>query len=107
MVGKPYWVTGRLFEFAASQWRTLDGLALSEGIDILRTLRESPSRFLNLMWVYWIRTAKDEAERFRIEAQLKAPPPWEKKPDRVSQASNAAAFSSAAMANIAALQGED
>jgi hypothetical protein len=59
------------------------------------------------MYVYWVRTAKDEAERFRIEATLNAPPAWEKKPDPVSQSSNAAAFSDATMANLAALQGEN
>lgn len=107
MVGKPYWVTGRLFEWAAFQWRTLDGIALAEGTDLLATLRKSPSRFLNLIYVYYVRTAKDDAERFKVEAQLKAPPPWEKKPDRSTQASNAAAFSPAAMANLASLQGED
>jgi hypothetical protein len=106
VVGKPYWVTGRLFEFAAQQWRTIDGVALTEGVNLLQTLRESPSRFLNAIYVFWIRTAKDEAERFKIESQLKAPPAWDKKPAVTQQRQTAKSFDAAA-ASLTALQGED
>ena len=106
MVGKPYWVTARLFEFAATQWRTLDGVNLAEGVDLLAVLRKSPSRFLNAIWVMWLRTAKDENDRNRIEFQLKAPPPWEKKPRPAEQQKNANDFL-AAMGSLPSIQGQD
>lgn len=106
MVGKPYWVTARLFEFAASQWRAIDGISLTEGVDLFAVLRKSPSRFLNAVWILWMRTGKDEAERNRIDFQIKAPPAWEKKPRPVEQQKNASDFM-AAMGSLQSIQGGD
>lgn len=106
MVGKPYWVTARLFEFAASQWRTIDGTSLVEGVDLLAVLRESPSRFLSAIWILWMRTGKDEAERGRIDFQIKSPPTWEKKPRAAEQQKNASDFM-AAMGSLQSIQGAD
>ena len=105
MVGKPYWVTARLFEFATTHWRALDGSNLAEGVDLIEILRKSPSRFLNLIWVTWVRTGKDEAERNRIQFEIKAPPPWEKKPRPVERQKNASDFM-AAMGSLASIQGD-
>jgi hypothetical protein len=106
VVGKPYWVTARLFEFAAQGWRTIDGLSIAEGVDLLAVLRRSPSRFLNAIWVLWLRTAKDEMERNKIEFQLKAPPPWQKKVRVAEQQTNANNFM-AAMGSLQSIQGAD
>ena len=104
MVGKPYWVTARLFEFAAQGWRAIDGGSLTEGVDLFAVLRRSPSRFLNAIYVLWLRTAKDETARNNIDFQLKAPPTWEKKPRVAEQQKNANDFM-AAMGSLQSIQG--
>lgn len=103
MVGKPYWVTAALFEFAVSQWETLDALALSEGVDLLSILSTSPARFLNLVKFYWLRGKKDN-DRAAIESKLNAPPKWHGKRDRTQLATDGKAFL-AAMADVGSKQG--
>lgn len=103
MVGKPYWVTAALFEFASSQWQTLDGLALSEGVDLIAILGRSPSRFLSLVKFYWLR-GKTDNDKAAIENKLNAPPPWQGKRSREQLKADGKGFL-AAMADINAKQG--
>jgi len=53
-----------------------------------------------------MRTAKDDVERGKIDFQLKAPPPWQKKPRPAEQQKNANDFM-AAMGSLQSIQGAD
>ena len=50
-----------------------------------------------------MRTGKDEAERNKIDFQIKAPPAWEKKPRPAEQQKNASDFM-AAMGSLQSIQ---
>lgn len=96
MVGKPYWVSYRLFRWAVDDWADLDGAFLAQGIDLARLCLESPSRFLNTVYAIVTR-GMSESERAQLDFRLNQPPPWED-PETVSDAvaaSEAAAFMAA------------
>jgi hypothetical protein len=105
VVGKPYWVALRLFEIAAAHWREIDGSAILDGVDLQEVLHESPSRFLNAIYVLAIR-GLDDTKRAQFDFELNEPPPWEldTEPSAEILADDAAAWAAAA-ASFQALKG--
>lgn len=64
--------------FAVENWRDLDGLAASLGIDDLRTL--GLDRFCNFLWWVMVRHLESEQEIETTRAKLWRPPPQTEAP---------------------------
>jgi hypothetical protein len=97
VVGKPYWVAARLWHWAVTNWRELDGIHSTQGVDLARLCVESPSRFLSAIYVIWM-AGRTEQERAQADFELDQPPAWEvdAEPSPELLAADAAAFMAAA-----------